>query len=376
MSEIISERMPSVRILQATPGKLHRRKAEVVSTAELRQEAAQLSALPQDRFRLVWQGTVLGEGFDISKLTDNAMVMVIPIAAPPQPSSSVPEPVVVSDEEVKRFQLAFGSALRNPAFSKVVKRLLTRENMETLAAACPGLSQDLVAQAFLTRPELLIQLLDADTLRGIGTKHPALLEAAHNVAAAVHEEQATSSRNPAGVTEDAVAESEPGSYFLDEMSDEEMDEDESGGGGARSTRGNNQITAGQLASALAAATGGGAGSNPFLGITGLAPNQQQPGSRPSTSASQSAATTPGALRITADMFASAMQQAMQGIPAAASSSTEASRPDWTNELATMKDMGIVDEGLAVKALELMGGDLQAAIDLIFSGWLGDETSMS
>ena len=259
MSEIISERMPSVRILQATPGKLHRRKAEVVSTAELRQEAAQLSALPQDRFRLVWQGTVLGEGFDISKLTDNAMVMVIPIAAPPQPSSSVPEPVVVSDEEVKRFQLAFGSALRNPAFSKVVKRLLTRENMETLAAACPGLSQDLVAQAFLTRPELLIQLLDADTLRGIGTKHPALLEAAHNVAAAVHEEQATSSRNPAGVTEDAVAESEPGSYFLDEMSDEEMDEDESGGGGARSTRGNNQITAGQLASALAAATGGGAG---------------------------------------------------------------------------------------------------------------------
>lgn len=43
---------------------------------------------------------------------------------------------------------------------------------------------------------------------------PALLVAAHNVAAAVHEEQATSSRNPAGVTEDAVAESEPGSYFL------------------------------------------------------------------------------------------------------------------------------------------------------------------
>ena len=40
----------------------------------------------------------------------------------------------------------------------------------------------------------------------------------------------------------------------------------------------------------------------------------------------------------------------------------------------MKEMGIVDEGLARKALQVMGGDLQAAIDLIFSGWLGQDDS--
>ena len=372
--------MPSVTILQTTPGKLHRAKAEVGSIPDLRRAAAELASLPEDRFRLVWQGTILGDAFDISKLAANAMIMVIPMAAAAPPAALQPEPVNVTEDEVKRFQLAFGSALRNPSFSKVVKRLMTRENMETLAAACPGLSQDMVAQAFLTRPELLIQLLDTETLKNIGQKHPALLEAAHNVAAAVHEEQATSGRAGAGGSEDPVAESEPGSYFLDEMSDEEMDdEDENGGGGARGGRGSNQITAGQLAAALAAAAGGGA-SNPFLGITGLAPHQQQqqPSSRPSTSTPQSTATTPGAMRITADMFANAMQQAMQGIPAAANSDagTESSRPDWKDKLATMKDMGIVDEGLATKALELMGGDLQAAIDLIFSGWLGDETSMS
>ena len=36
----------------------------------------------------------------------------------------------------------------------------------------------------------------------------------------------------------------------------------------------------------------------------------------------------------------------------------------------MREMGIKDESLARKALTEMGGDLQAAIDLIFSGWLG------
>lgn len=44
----------------------------------------------------------------------------------------------------------------------------------------------------------------------------------------------------------------------------------------------------------------------------------------------------------------------------------------SQHLATMREMGIIDEGLARRALTVMGGDLQAAIDLIFSGWLGDD----
>lgn len=43
-------------------------------------------------------------------------------------------------------------------------------------------------------------------------------------------------------------------------------------------------------------------------------------------------------------------------------------------IAKMKEMGIQDEGLARKALTVMNGDLQAAIDLIFSGWLGEDES--
>ena len=60
----------------------------------------------------------------------------------------------------------------------------------------------------------------------------------------------------------------------------------------------------------------------------------------------------------------------------------------------MREMGIVDEGLALRALQIMGGDLQvpkflpliyylkyfdgllqAAVDLIFSGWEGEDEAM-
>ena len=35
-------------------------------------------------------------------------------------------------------------------------------------------------------------------------------------------------------------------------------------------------------------------------------------------------------------------------------------------------MGISNEGMAKRALKVMGGDVQAAIDLIYSGWEGTE----
>ena len=44
---------------------------------------------------------------------------------------------------------------------------------------------------------------------------------------------------------------------------------------------------------------------------------------------------------------------------------------WSEFLMnSMREMGITDEGMAKRALEVMGGDVQAAIDLIYSGWEG------
>ena len=105
------------------------------------------------------------------------------------------------------------------------------------------------------------------------------------------------------------------------------------------------ITQENLAAALAAATGG--------------------------SGSSSAAMTPGAAVPTSSAAAAAANPFSFLNPQSSGSSAG----NWDKEVAKMKEMGISDEDLARKALRVMDGDIQAAIELIFSGWDGkDDTS--
>ena len=83
------------------------------------------------------------------------------------------------------------------------------------------------------------------------------------------------------------------------------------------------------------------------------------------------------------MFQAAMQQALMasqaGQPGQAQASEEtqgSADSDLASKVERMREMGIVDEGLALQALQIMGGDLQAAVDLIFSGWEGGDQAMS
>jgi len=382
--------MPEVVLCHAKPGNLATQRIPTSpgKVAQLLDKAASLASAPGERLVLTYQGHILSPSAAL-EVPAGGLVMITVLPSPPA-TPAAPAPVKMTGDEIKRFTIAFGSALKHPAFNKVVRRLVQRDNMDSLAAACPGLSTDLVAQAFLTRPELLLHLIEPETLTKVGEEHPSILEAAHNLAAAVHEEQ---SQGGAGKEEERSTGG--GSYYLDEMSDEEMDED--GGAGpsrgqarARSSNSFNSITPAQLAQALSAAAGGGGSSRGapqgfqgFQGVTGLGPaaaRSEAGGS--STSASPSA-------RITSDMFQAAMLQAMAGAgmpgmgsgqpgigqPAAAPLAQAESAADFTEQVARMKEMGIVDEGLALRALQIMGGDLQAAVDLIFSGWEGGEEAM-
>lgn len=83
------------------------------------------------------------------------------------------------------------------------------------------------------------------------------------------------------------------------------------------------------------------------------------------------------------MFQQAMQQALQSSGAVNTSqqqqqptSGQEQQDDIAAKVERMKEMGIIDEGLALQALQIMGGDLQAAVDLIFSGWEGGDDAMS
>jgi len=379
--------MPEVVLCHAKPGNLATQRIPTSpgKVAQLLDKASNLASAPGERLVLTYQGHILSPSAAL-EVPKGGLVMIT-VLPPPPAAPAAPAPVKMTGDEIKRFTIAFGSALKHPAFNKVVRRLVQRDNMDSLAAACPGLSTDLVAQAFLTRPELLLHLIEPETLTKVGEEHPSILEAAHNLAAAVHEEQSQG----AGKEEER---STGGSYYLDEMSDEEMEEDGGGAAGpsrgqarARSSNSFNSITPAQLAQALSAAAGGSGrgaaqGFQGFQGVTGLGPaaaRSEAGGSSAPTSASPSA-------RITSDMFQAAMLQAMAGTgmpgmgagsgqPAAAPLAQAESAADFTEQVARMKEMGIVDEGLALRALQIMGGDLQAAVDLIFSGWEGGDEAM-
>lgn len=224
--------------------------------------------------------------------------------------------------------------------------------------------------------------MDQETLKYVHEKHPGLWEVAYQLAAAVHEERPT--KSSATAEEGEIP--NPFAYNLDEMSDED-DEDEDmetgapAGGQARGARRSigEGITADQLASALANArsTLGMAAANPgpsgsMGGMTGFTIRQ------PTSSAAASESSRPSASGITQNQLAEALRLACGGAfgatPGSNTPATPAPPPNYDSQLATMRELGIVDERLATRALQIMGGDVQAAIDLIYSGWSGEDDS--
>lgn len=218
-----------------------------------------------------------------------------------------------------------------------------------------------------------------------------------NLAASVHEEKS----GPENKFEEAVNVN-PFTYHLDEMSDgeddddEDMDEAEQAYRRERPVERNSSFTAitpNQLAAAIAAAQGSTSGASADAGGNGLGGafgGMLNMGGTPSSSSASSSRPTPSSPLITQDMFRNAMEQALAasgvtGIGASSSSQerdeapapmdlggSNPAEPDYTEQINRMKEMGIVDEALARKALKVMNGDLQNAIDLIFSGWAGEE----
>lgn len=316
------------------------------------------------------------------------------------------EPRHLSDEEIQRFYLSFGMALTKPDLAASLRRLTeSRESLETLVATCPGLAQDRFALSVLAKPEMLLMLMKKETLRKVAKEHPSLIEAMNNLAAAVHEEVVA--KGAAGQQQQAqqqMAMLTPFAYSLDDLDqvDDDVDDEEEGGdgmdvGGAAAggplqpgvvqrNRSFSAITPDQLAAAIVAAQGasggGGAGGAAaaagassalgglFQGMTGMAPRQQQVRSQQQQ---------PQQAAITSDMFRAAMQQAMAATgnagPSPMETSSQPSEEAGIQEsLKTMREMGIANEDLARKALKVMGGDLQAAVDLVLSGWLGEDDS--
>lgn len=193
-------------------------------------------------------------------------------------------------------------------------------------------------------PELLVHMSDPDTVRRIAELHPSLVEAANHIAVVVREEASRVNPNTPGTSSGY-------SYSLEALSDdEEMDSSSSDGTQGQPLSRNQSfsaITAAQLAEAIASATGN------FGNSTDNNTNSNSV--------------------ITSEMFSQAMQQAFAVSPPSSTpasdgiESMESLIRRLTPQLQQMREMGLTNDVINVQALQATSGDVQAAIDLVFSG---------
>lgn len=268
-----------------------------------------------------------------------------------------PEPVNRS-AAAREFRMLQAAMLSNATYREAVfKMLANKESLDQIIVASPGLSSDPVALAVLQDKDLFVQFTDPNLLDTLIRSHPSLVNAIililHSVTSSSGQSSSGSSRSTAASSYSQM----PGGFLFDGMSDDEDDFQSASRGGSSwplrasgsrpgtlahsGAMGPRPITQSELTHALALA------STPEA--SGTAPAQDG-----------SAAGAP----VSSGLFSHALQQALQ---ASGVSSLQQGR--WQPQMQQLRDMGIQDEEVALRALTATNGDLQAALELIFAGGL-------
>ncbi|XP_066254257.1 ubiquitin-like protein 7 [Euwallacea similis] len=270
----------------------------------------ELGADASNDFELTFCGHLLQASKPLTSygVTSGVTIHVIESLIHSQPSK--PELTKITESTIQEFVSNYRSFKLSPSFRTTLHRLESPEDLDKVILAVPGLRSDPIAIAFVSKPDLLSQLEDPKACWTVAEKNPLILFAARYIITEFHKTTVASASS-------ALQTSPPSghSYSLDALSD---DDEEMEGDGPSS----GAITAAQLADALAAAS--------------AAPVS----------------------RITTEM----LQQALT--PASNNSR-------YTSQLRQMRELGLNDEGRNLRALTAAAGDVQAAIDLVFSGALDD-----
>lgn len=367
-----------VSLVPETPTKFERHKLASVNLKEkvesLQSKVAEIFQRKSEELELVFLGKSLNQDdtLEDSGIKSGMTVFVYPHHKREKPTSTF----TVQEDHL----IAFRTALVNPAFKNVLQSLTKPEVLEGVMASTPALADDPIAIGYLQDPELMMLLANPSLLRKMMEAHPSLVEAAVQIAVSFHAEGA------AGQGASTGTDPPPISYSLDALSDdEEMDagEAEPGMPGSFSP---NRITPQQLADALAAAATAAQGSP-------VSSSPPAPTGSPRNPPSPRLWAPPPTPRnpITSEMFSNAMQSALESFSAgpmtlqvpSSSSGTITPAPPVENiepttvyqsQLQQLQDMGITDEPASLRALQATGGDVQAALELLFGDFgEGDST---
>ncbi|XP_032100715.1 ubiquitin-like protein 7 isoform X4 [Sapajus apella] len=284
---------------------------------------------------------------------------------------SVPDPELIEPVDkvaaMREFRVLHTALHSSSSYREAVFKMLSnKESLDQIIVATPGLSSDPIALGVLQDKDLFSVFADPNMLDTLVPAHPALVNAIvlvlHSVAgsAPMPGTDSSSRSMPSSSYRDM-----PGGFLFEGLSDDEDDFHPStrstpssstpssrpaslGYSGAAGPR---PITQSELATALAlASTPESSSHTPTPGTQG-----HSSGTSPMSSGVQSG--TP----ITNDLFSQALQHALQA------SGQPSLQSQWQPQLQQLRDMGIQDDELSLRALQATGGDIQAALELIFAG---------
>uniref|UniRef100_A0A8C9Y3E1 Ubiquitin-like protein 7 n=1 Tax=Sander lucioperca TaxID=283035 RepID=A0A8C9Y3E1_SANLU len=275
----------------------------------------------------------------------------------PEPGSSS-EPVnrATAAREFRVFHAALHSL--NSAYRDSVYKMLTnKESLDQIIVATPGLRSDPVALGVLQDKDLFVQFTDPNMLDVLISSHPALVNAIilvlHSVAGSMPAQSSASSSRNVSASSYSDMPGEQGRWRSKKQAKSMTSSSglrpvslsHSGATGPR------PITQSELATALALAS-----TPDSSAVTPTTSSQADP--------SSGVAPMPAGTPVSNDLFSHALQQALQA------SNMSALQGRWQSQMQQLRDMGIQDEELMLRALQATDGDIQAALELIFAGGPG------
>nr|SVE85706.1 EOG090X0BNZ [Daphnia pulicaria] len=305
--------------------------------------------------------------------------------------------------------LAFRAAVTNPNFRQTLQNCAKPENIQTLVETVPGLAEDEIALSMLQDWELLLHLADPKIVQVLVEKHPALVDAASRMMTSVSESLVPGGNqrrrsNSAGWLARSL-----GADLEDDIMDEDQPQQPStsqqANRSAQAAINSPGLTPAQLAAALnfAIAQNSIRQPSPSTSTSSQQPQQpslspgapQQQSPRPEQSNSRDISRSSSNNGLTPEMFTSALLQAMTqmgGRPnnsnntasSVASSDTSNTvtesrrgnddarlREQFDRFLPQMREYGITDDSLSLRALQATNGDVEAALNLIYAGLVDD-----
>ncbi|XP_047505726.1 ubiquitin-like protein 7 [Pieris napi] len=369
--------------IKVKPGPIERVKLENFSldntVSILKSEAEKKTNIPPSSLELIHHGKILRDSTTLREngVKNGEMVHVVKKKEqnPPAP------PPTFSDAELQHLNSSMrtlGCTPNAPGWTRAMQLLNDESVISDIIEQTPSLAEDCTTISILHEVELLAALgANVQTMRRGTDAHPDLPNALRNLLRLV------CSRCHAPGTE--ATPTSGFAYSLEALSEDEDAEEEEG----EETEGRSAITQEQFTAALQAATeavriGGGRQENLLRLLQAAGQSEPQPTASGTSSEPPAASSTPPV--ITSEMFCDALTQVIthytrtgtsptpmeQSTAASSSQSPVARDEDFSTQLNHMHEMGLLDDALNVRALLICSGDVNAAINLVFSGAIGDD----